>query len=81
MNMTFHILNQKSENCFISLEIKNVSNEEKRVSFTTEALDFADKKIEAFVVERRVKRDEIVNSESRFIGIDCKNFRKINFYK
>jgi hypothetical protein len=76
-----YFLTQKGENCFISLEIKNISNEEKRVSLTIEALDFADKKFEAFVVERRAKRDEIINSESRFIGIDCKNLRKINFYK
>jgi len=76
-----YFLTQKGENCFISLEIKNISNEEKRVSLTIEALDFADKKFEAFVVERRAKRDEILNSESRFIGIDCKNLRKINFYK
>jgi len=76
-----YFLTQKKENCFISLEIKNISNEEKRVSLTIEALDFADKKFEAFVVERRAKRDEIINSESRFIGIDCKNLRKINFYK
>jgi len=76
-----YFLTQKVENCFISLEIKNISNEEKRVSLTIEALDFADKKFEAYVVERRAKRDEIINSESRFIGIDCKNLRKINFYK
>ena len=76
-----YFLTQKGENCFISLEIKNISNEEKRISLTIEALDFADKKFEAFVVERRAKRDEIINSESRFIGIDCKSLRKINFYK
>ena len=76
-----YFLTQKGENCFISLEIKNISNEEKRISLTIEALDFADKKFEAFVVERKAKRDEIINSESRFIGIDCKNLRKINFYK
>jgi len=76
-----YFLTQKNENCFISLEIKNISNEEKRVSLTIEALDFADKKFEAFIVEKRTKRDEIINSESKFIGVDCKNLRKINFYK
>jgi len=49
--------------CFISLEIKNISNEKKRLSLIIETLDFADKKFEAFVFERRAKRDEIINSE------------------
>jgi len=76
-----YFLTQKKENCFISLEIKNISKEEKRVSFTIEALNFADKKFEAFVVEKKTKPEEIVNTESKFGGTECKDLRKINFYK
>ncbi len=76
-----YFLTQKGENCFISLEIKNISKEEKRVSFTIEALNFADKKFEAFVVEKKTKPEEIISTESRFSGTECKNLRKINFYK
>jgi len=76
-----YFLTQKGENCFISLEIKNISKEEKRVSFTIEAFNFADKKFEAFVVEKKTKPGEIINTESRFGGIECKDLRKINFYK
>jgi len=75
-----YFLTQKGENCFISLEIKNISKEEKRVSFTIEAFNFADKKFEAFVVEKKTKPEEIINTESRFSGTECKNIRKINFY-
>ena len=76
-----YFLTQKGENYFILLEIKNISNEEKRVSLTIEALNFADKKFEAFVVEKKTKPEEIISSESRFSGTECKNLRKINFYK
>jgi len=76
-----YFLTQKGENCFISLEIKNISKEEKRVSFTIEAFNFADKKFEAFVVEKKTKPGEIINTESRFGGTECKDLRKINFYK
>jgi len=76
-----YFLTKKGENCFISLEIKNISKEEKRVSFTIEALNFADKKFEAFVVEKKTKPGEIINTESRFGGTECKDLRKINFYK
>jgi len=76
-----YFLTQKGENCFILLEIKNISNEEKRVSLTIEALNFADKKFEAFVVEKKTKPEEIISSESRFSGTECENLRKINFYK
>jgi len=75
-----YFLTQKGENCFISLEIKNISKEEKRVSFTIEAFNFADKKFEAFVVEKKTKPEETINTESRFSGTECKNIRKINFY-
>jgi len=76
-----YFLTQKGENYFILLEIKNISNEEKRVSLTIEALNFADKKFEAFVVEKKTKPEEIISSESRFSGTECKNLKKINFYK
>ncbi len=46
----------------MSLEIKNISKEEKRNSLSIEAYSFADKKYEAFVVEKRSKPNEIVNS-------------------
>jgi len=76
-----YFLTQKGENCFISLEVKNISKEEKRVSLTIEAFNFADKKFEAFVVEKKTKPEEIIISESRFSGTECKNLKKINFYK
>jgi len=76
-----YFLTQKGENCFISLEVKNISKEEKRVSLTIEAFNFADKKFEAFVVEKKTKPGEIINTESRFSGTECKGLRKINFYK
>jgi len=76
-----YFLSQRESNCIISLEIKNISKEEKRISFTIESLDFSDKKVEAFLVEKKLKPDEVLSSESRFKETVCKNLKKINFYK
>jgi hypothetical protein len=65
----------------MSLEIKNISKEEKRNSLSIEAYSFADKKYEAFVVEKRSKPNETVNTTVKFNGISCGDIRKINFYK
>ena len=72
---------QNNDICQISLEIKNISKEEKRNSLSIEAYSFADKKYEAFVVEKRSKPNEIVNSTVQFNEINCGDVKKINFYK
>ena len=72
---------QKNDVCKMSLEIKNISKEEKRNSFSIEAFSFADKKFETFVVEKKSKPNEIVNTTVDFNGINCGDLRKINFYK
>ena len=74
-------ISQKNDVCKMSLEIKNISKEEKRNSFSIEAFSFADKKFEAFVVEKKSKPNEIVNTTVDFNGINCGDLRKINFYK
>ena len=72
---------QNNDACQMSLEIKNISKEEKRNSLSIEAYSFADKKYEAFVVEKRSKHNEVVNSAVQFNGINCGDIRRINFYK
>ena len=72
---------QNNDVCQMSLEIKNISKEEKRNSLSIEAFSFADKKFEAFVVEKRSKPNEIINTRVDFNGINCGDLRKINFYK
>jgi hypothetical protein len=72
---------QNNDVCQMSLEIKNISNEEKKNSLSIEAYSFADKKYEAFVVEKRSKPNEVVNSTVKFNGVNCGDIRKINFYK
>ena len=74
-------ISQKNEVCKMSLEIKNISKEEKRNSLSIEAFSFADKKFEGFVVEKRSKPNEIINTTVDFNGINCGDLRKINFYK
>ncbi len=74
-------ISQKNDVCKMSLEIKNISKEEKRNSFSIEAFSFADKKFETFVVEKKSKPNEIVNTTVDFNGINCGDLRKINFYK
>ena len=74
-------ISQKNEVCKISLEIKNISLEEKRNSLSIEAFSYADKKFEAFVVEKRSKPNEIVNAAVEFNNINCGDLTKINFYK
>ena len=74
-------ISQKNDVCKMSLEIKNISKEEKRNSLSIEAYSFADKKYEAFVVEKRSKPNEVVNSTVQFNGINCGDIRRINFYK
>ena len=72
---------QGNDACQMSLEIKNISKEEKRNSLSIEAYSYADKKYEGFVVEKRSKPSEVVNSTVKFNGINCGDIRKINFYK
>ena len=82
-DVTYSLLTVARQNdvCQMLLEIKNISKEEKRNSLSIEAYSFADKKYEAFVVEKRSKPNEIVNSTVQFNGINCGDLRKINFYK
>jgi len=82
-DITYSLLTLARQNdvCQMSLEIKNISKEEKRNSLSIEAYSFADKKYEAFVVEKRSKPNEVVNSTVQFNGISCGDLRKINFYK
>ena len=82
-DVTYSLLTLARQNdvCQMSLEIKNISKEEKRNSLSIEAYSFADKKYEAFVVEKRSKPNEVVNSTVQFNGINCRDLRKINFYK
>ena len=72
---------QNNDVCQMSLEIKNVSKVDKRNSLSIEAHSFAEKKYEAFVVEKKSKPNEVVNSTVQFNGINCSDVRKINFYK
>ena len=53
-DVTYSLLTLARQNdvCQMSLEIKNISKEEKRNSLSIEAYSFADKKYEAFVVEK-----------------------------
>jgi hypothetical protein len=74
-------ISQRNEVCKMSLEIKNISKDEKRNSLSIEAFSFADKKFEAFVIEKRSKPNEVVNSTVQFNGINCGDIRRINFYK
>ena len=82
-DITYSLLTLARQNdvCQMSLEIKNISKEEKQNSLSIEAYSFADKKYEAFVVEKRSKPNEVVNSTVQFNGINCGDVRKINFYK
>ena len=82
-DITYSLLTLARQNdvCQMSLEIKNISKEEKRNSFSIEAFSFVDKKFEAFVVEKKTKPNEIVNTKVDFNGINCGDLRKINFYK
>ena len=82
-DVTYSLLTLARQNdvCQMSLEIKNISKEEKRNSLSIEAYSFADKKYEAFVVEKRSKPNEVINSTVQFYGINCGDLRKINFYK
>jgi hypothetical protein len=74
-------LARQNDVCQMSLEIKNISKEEKRNSLSIEAYSFADKKYEAFLVEKRSKPNEVVNSTVQFKGINCGDIRRINLYK
>ena len=82
-DVTYSLLTLARQNdvCQMTLEIKNISKEEKRNSLSIEAYSFADKKYEAFVVEKRSKPNEVVNSTVQFNGINCGDIRRINFYK
>jgi hypothetical protein len=82
-DVTYSLLTLARQNdvCQMSLEIKNISKEEKRNSLSIEAYSLVDKKYEAFVVEKRSKPNEIVNTTVDFNDINCGDLRKINFYK
>ncbi len=82
-DVTYSLLTLARQNdvCQMSLEIKNISKEEKRNSLSIEAYSFADKKYEAFVVEKKSKPNEVINSTVQFNEIKCGDLRKINFYK
>jgi len=82
-DVTYSLLTLARQNdvCQMSLEIKNISKEEKRNSLSIEAYSLVDKKYEAFVVEKKSKPNEVVNSTVQFNGIKCGDLRKINFYK
>ena len=82
-DITYSLLTLARQNdvCQMSLEIKNISKEEKRNSLSIEAYSFADKKYEAFLVEKRSKPNEVVNSTVQFKGINCGDIRRINLYK
>ena len=82
-DVTYSLLTLARQNdvCQMSLEIKNISKEEKRNSLSIEAYSLVDKKYEAFVVEKKSKPNEVVNSTVQFNGINCGDIRRINFYK
>ncbi len=82
-DITYSLLTLARQNdvCQMSLEIKNISKEEKRNSLSIEAYSLVDKKYEAFVVEKKSKPNEVINSTVQFNGIKCGDLRKINFYK
>ena len=82
-DITYSLLTlvRQSDVCQMSLAIKNISKEEKRNSLSIEAYSFADKKYEAFVVEKRSKPNEVINSTVQFNGLNCGDLRKINFFK
>ena len=82
-DITYSLLTFARQNdvCQMSLEIKNISKEEKRNSLSIEAYSLVDKKYEAFVVEKKSKPTEVINSTVQFNGIKCGDLRKINFYK
>lgn len=72
-----------SDSCKLSIDIKNISKEERRNSFSIEAYTYANKKYEAFIVEKRSKPGEIVSTQVTFKGISiaCDDIKKISFYK
>ena len=82
-DVTYSLLTLARQNdvCQMSLEIKNISKEEKRNSLSIEAYSLVDKKYEAFVVEKKSKPNEVVNSTVQLNGINCGDIRRINFYK
>jgi hypothetical protein len=75
------VARQNNDVCQMSLEIKNISKEEKRNSLSIEAYSFGNKKYEDFILEKKSKPNEIVNSNVQFNGINCGDVRKINFFK
>jgi tRNA (Thr-GGU) A37 N-methylase len=83
-NITYSLLtleNQINDACQMSLEIKNISKDEKRNSLSIEAYSFGNKKYEVFVAEKKSRPNEVVNSIVKFSGILCSDIRIINFYK
>jgi len=78
-----YILLTGIDSCKISIDIKNISKEERRNSFSVEAYTYANKKYETFIVEKRSKPGEIVNTQVTLkgTGIECDDIKKIIFYK
>ena len=46
-----------------------------------EVYSYGEKKFESFVMERRSKPGEVINSVSKFNKVECANIKKIIFYK
>jgi len=70
-----------NEDCIIPIEIKNISKDEKRNTFSIVAYSYADKKYESFITEKRSKPGEIVSTQIIFEDTDCHDIKKINFYR
>jgi len=69
------------ETCKVPIEIKNISKEEKRNTFSVEVYSYANKKYEAFITEKRSKPGEIVSTQITFKGIECDDVKRISFYR
>jgi hypothetical protein len=83
-DITYSLLTLSTQNndvCQMSLQIKNISKEEKKNSLSIEAYSFGNKKYEDFILEKKSKPNEIVNSTAKFNGIKCEDVREVSFYK
>jgi hypothetical protein len=70
-----------NETCKVPIEIKNISKEEKRNTFSVEVYSYGNKKYEAFIAEKRSKPGEIVSTQITFKGIECDDIKRISFYR
>ncbi len=77
-----YILKNVGNYCSVILNAKNISNTDKRASFTVSAVSYDDKKYEAYVIGDKVKPSEAVNLEAKFVRpVDCNDFKKIEISK